>query len=78
MSQNGLIVYPLVLLALSSAERRFAVACGAAAGLAGAPFVAEIVLGGISVASFGPLLIAAVPGVLRQVWRQVVMRMSFS
>ena len=54
-------------LHLSPAERRFAVACGAAAGLAGAYntpiagalFVAEIVLGGISVASFGPLLLAA-------------------
>ena len=54
-------------LHLSPAERRFAVACGAAAGLAGAYntpiagalFVAEIVLGGISIASFGPLLLAA-------------------
>lgn len=54
-------------LHLSPAERRFAVACGAAAGLAGAYntpiagalFVAEIVLGGISVGSFGPLLLAA-------------------
>jgi CIC family chloride channel protein len=54
-------------IGLSAAERRFAVACGAAAGLAGAYntpiagalFVAEIVLGGISIASFGPLLLAA-------------------
>lgn len=54
-------------LKLSAAERRFAVACGAAAGLAGAYntpiagalFVAEVVLGGISIASFGPLLLAA-------------------
>jgi CIC family chloride channel protein len=52
---------------LSPVEARFAVACGAAAGLAGAYntpiagalFVAEIVLGGISVISFGPLLLAA-------------------
>jgi len=55
------------VLHLSPVERRFAVACGAAAGLAGAYntpiagalFVAEIVLGGISVGSFGPLLLAA-------------------
>jgi CIC family chloride channel protein len=55
------------VLHLSSDERRFAVACGAAAGLAGAYntpiagalFVAEIVLGGFSVGSFGPLLLAA-------------------
>lgn len=55
------------VLRLSSDERRFAVACGAAAGLAGAYntpiagalFVAEIVLGVISVGSFGPLLLAA-------------------
>lgn len=55
------------ILGLSGAERRFAVACGAAAGLAGAYntpiagalFVAEIVLGGISITSFGPLLLAA-------------------
>ncbi len=55
------------VLRLSPDERRFAVACGAAAGLAGAYntpiagalFVAEIVLGVISVASFGPLLLAA-------------------
>ncbi len=54
-------------LRLSPDERRFAVACGAAAGLAGAYntpiagalFVAEIVLGGFSVGSFGPLLLAA-------------------
>ncbi len=54
-------------LHLTPVERRFAVACGAAAGLAGAYntpiagalFVAEIVLGGISVSSFGPLLLAA-------------------
>ena len=56
------------ILKLSYSERRFAVACGAAAGLAGAYntpiagalFVAEIVLGSISVGSFGPLLLAAV------------------
>ncbi|MBI3575515.1 MAG: chloride channel protein [Gammaproteobacteria bacterium] len=55
------------VLPLSLVERRFAVACGAAAGLAGAYntpiagalFVAEIVLDGISVGSFGPLLLAA-------------------
>ena len=55
------------ILHLSPDERRFAVACGAAAGLAGAYntpiagalFVAEIVLGGISIGSFGPLLLAA-------------------
>lgn len=55
------------VLYLSPDERRFAIACGAAAGLAGAYntpiagalFVAEIVLGGISVGSFGPLLLAA-------------------
>jgi len=55
------------VLGLSPDERRFAVACGAAAGLAGAYntpiagalFVAEIVLGAISVGSFGPLLLAA-------------------
>ena len=55
------------ILHLSADERRFAVACGAAAGLAGAYntpiagalFVAEIVLGGFSVGSFGPLLLAA-------------------
>ncbi len=55
------------ILHLSAVEQRFAVACGAAAGLAGAYntpiagalFVAEIVIGGISVGSFGPLLLAA-------------------
>ena len=55
------------ILRVSPVEQRFAVACGAAAGLAGAYntpiagalFVAEIVLGGISVGSFGPLLLAA-------------------
>lgn len=55
------------ILHLSPDERRFAIACGAAAGLtgayntpiAGALFVAEIVLGGISIGSFGPLLLAA-------------------
>lgn len=55
------------ILRLSAVERRFAIACGAAAGLAGAYntpiagalFVAEIVLGSISVNSFGPLLLAA-------------------
>ncbi len=55
------------VLRLSPDERRFVVACGAAAGLAGAYntpiagalFVAEIVLGGFSVGSFGPLLLAA-------------------
>ncbi len=55
------------VLNVTPVEQRFAVACGAAAGLAGAYntpiagalFVAEIVLGGISVGSFGPLLLAA-------------------
>ncbi len=55
------------ILNVTPVEQRFAVACGAAAGLAGAYntpiagalFVAEIVLGGISVGSFGPLLLAA-------------------
>ena len=54
-------------LRLSTDERRFAVACGAAAGLsgayntpiAGALFVAEIVLGGVSINSFAPLLLSA-------------------
>ena len=55
------------ILHLSPDERRFAIACGAVAGLtgayntpiAGALFVAEIVLGGISIGSFGPLLLLA-------------------
>jgi CIC family chloride channel protein len=52
---------------LTEDERRFAVACGTAAGLAGAYntpiagalFVAEIVLGGVSLNSFAPLLLSA-------------------
>lgn len=55
------------ILGLSADEQHFAVACGAAAGLAGAYntplagalFVAEIVLGGISLNSFAPLLLSA-------------------
>ena len=55
------------ILRLTAAERRFAVACGAAAGLAGAYntpiagalFVVEIILGEIGVRSLGPLLLAA-------------------
>ncbi|MDR3428505.1 MULTISPECIES: ClcB-like voltage-gated chloride channel protein [Silvimonas] len=55
---------------MPTGERRLLVACGAASGmacaynapLAGALFVAEIVLGSIAMPSLGPLLIAAVVG----------------
>jgi len=55
------------VLRLPAAEQRFVVACGAAAGLAGAYntpiagvlFVVEIVLGEVGIRSLGPLLLAA-------------------
>ena len=53
---------------LSDDERRLLVACGASAGIAaaynapiaGALFVAEVVLGSIAMESFGPLIVASV------------------